>query len=214
MSYRALLAVAGLFGFAPAAAQRVVIAPQATLVDYGEVSSALRFRGVGPAVEGSFTLGRFTAEGSFLSVQMDPTDEASVTEGFKATEIGGRVRYEVTGYLGLEAGLLSRTTDSEFAAQSVGAATVGARAHYLLGPGARVWARGAYLAAATFSGGGSAPLSFEVGLGVDIALVQHVHFTADYGFEKFGRKTNPGGGAEVNAPIEQSQARLGVAAAF
>jgi len=214
MTRRALLATVCALAAAPAAAQRVAIAPQATLVDYGEVSSALRFRGVGPAVQGSLTFGKFAAEGSFLSVQMDPTDHASVNEGFKATEIVGRVRYEATGYLGLELGLISRTTDSEFAAQSVGAATVGVRAHYLLGPGARVWARGAYLAAATFSGGGSAPLSFEVGLGVDIALVQHVHLTADYGFEKFGRKTNPGGGAEVNAPIEQSQARLGVAAAF
>jgi len=204
----------GALTAAPAAAQHLVITPQAALVDYGEVSSALRFSGVGPAVQASFTFGRFAAEGSFVSVQMDPTDQTSAAEGFQATEIVGHIRYEVTGYLGLEVGLTSRTTDSEFAAQSIGAASVGVRTHYLLGPGARVWARGGYLAAAQFSGGGSAPLSFEVGLGVDVTLVRHVHLTADYGFEKFGRKTEPGGGAEVTAPIEQSQARLGVAAVF
>jgi opacity protein-like surface antigen len=198
----------------PVAAQRVTIAPQAALVDYGEVSSALRFSGVGPAVEASFTFGRFAAEGAFFSVQMDPTDASAAPEGFKATQIVGRVRFEATSYLGLEVGLTSRTTDSEFAAQSVGAVSLGLRTQYLLGPGAQVWARGAYLAAAQFSGGGSAPMSFEVGLGVDIMLARHVHVTADYSFEKFGRKTEPGGGGEVNAPIEQSQARLGVAAVF
>jgi hypothetical protein len=165
-------------------------------------------------VQASFTLGRFAAEGFFVSVQMDPTSESSAPEGFKATEIVGRLRYDVTGFLGLEVGVTSRTTDSEFAAQSVGAASVGARVQSLLGPGGRVWARGAYLGAASFSGGGSAPLSFELGFGVDIQLQRHVHLIADYAFEKFDRKTEPGGGAEVTAPIEQSQARFGVAAAF
>ena len=176
------------------------------------MSSSLRYSGAGPGAEASFTLGRFTAEGSYLSIQMDPTSGSGATESFRATEIDGRLRCEVTGYLGLEVGLTSRTTDSEFAAQSVGAASVGARTQYLLGPEALVWARGAYLAASQFSGGGSAPLSF--GLGVAITLLRHVRVTADYEFQKVGRETEPGGSASVTAPIEESHARLGVAAAF
>ena len=211
---RGLLAACAVLTAAPAAAQHFTLGPQVALVDYGEVSSNLRYSGVGPGASASLRAGRMTVEGTVLSVQMDPKSGSGAAEGFRTTEIEGRVRCDVTGYLGLEVGLTSRTTDSEFAAQGVGAATIGARTQYLLGPGAWVWARGSYLAAAQFSGGGSAPLSFGIGLGVDVTVLRHVRFTADYAFEKYGRKTEPGGGPEVNAPIEESHARLGVAAAF
>jgi hypothetical protein len=49
---------------------------------------------------------------------------------------------------------------------------------------------------------------------LDVRFAGHVHGTAAYAFQRINRKTNPGGTGEVDAPIQQTLARLGVAVAF
>jgi hypothetical protein len=174
----------------------------------------LRYRGVGPGVAGTVTYHRVTADMALASIRMSPTGGSGATESFRATLIDAWLRWNALDYLGLEVGLTKRSAYAELAAQSVGAVRIGARTHYLLGPGATIWLRGDYLAGAQFSGGGSAPLAMELGLGLDIRWSRQVRAAAQYSFQRLDRKTNPAGGAEVSVPIEQALVRVGLAVGF
>jgi hypothetical protein len=198
----------------PAAAQQGRIGAELAVGEYRESASSLRYRGLGPAVAGALAFHRFTASGAFASMRMNPTSGSEATEGFRATLIDAWLRWDALHYLGFEVGLTKRSADAEFAAQSVGAVRVGARTHYLLGPGATIWLRGDYLAGAQFSGGGSAPIAMELGLGLDIWWSRHFRAAAQYAFQRLDRKTNPAGGPEVSVPIEQALARVGLAVGF
>lgn len=198
----------------PAAGQHGSIGPELGVGEYREASSSLRYRGAGPGVAGSLTFHRVTAAGAFVSIRMSPTSSSQATESFRATLIDGWLRWDPVDYLGFEVGLTKRTPDVEFAAQSVGAVRVGARTHYLLGPGASVWLRGNYLAGSRFSGGGAAPFAMEIGLGLEIQWASHFRATAQYSFQRLDRKTNPAGGTELGVPIEQALARVGLAVGF
>ena len=198
----------------PAAAQHGSIGPELGVGEYREAASSLRYRGVGPGVAGSVTFRRVTAEGAYASIRMNPTGASQATESFRATLIDAWLRWDALDYLGFEVGLTKRSAASEFAAQSVGAVRIGARTHYLLGPGAAIWLRGDYLAGARFSGGGSAPVAMEIGLGLDIRWSSHVRAAAQYSFQRLDRKTHPAGGAEARVPIEQALARVGLAVGF
>jgi uncharacterized protein with beta-barrel porin domain len=145
---------------------------------------------------------------------MNPINGSAATESFRASLTDAWLRWDVLDYIGIEVGLMKRSADSEFAAQSVGAARIGARTHYPLGPGAAVWLRGDYLAGARFSGGGSARAAVDLGLGLDIQWSRHVRAAAQYSFQRVDRKTNPAGGAQASVPIEQALARVGLAVGF
>jgi hypothetical protein len=198
----------------PAAAQHGSIGPELAVGEYREAASTFRYRGVGPGVSGSVAFRRFAVEGAFVSIRMNPIDDSQATESFRATSIDAWLRWDPLDYLGLELGLTKRSTDSEFAAQSMGAVRIGARTRHLLGAGVAMWLRGDYLAGARFSGGGRAPLAIELGLGLEIRWSSRVRVAAQYSFQRVDRKTNPAGGVEVRVPIEQSLARLGLAVGF
>jgi hypothetical protein len=209
---RSLITAALLAGMVhPLAAQHLRIGPELVVADYSEVSRPLSYRGIGPGAAATLRYRRLSLEGAAASIRMNPREDGSAAESFTSLQIDGWLRFDATGYLTLEAGATHRSTDSEFAAQSLGAVRVGAQTRYPLGPGAAIWLRGNYLAGARFSGGGSAPLAVEVGLGLDITLGRHLSGSAIYAFQRLDRKTNPGGGAETPAPIEQSLARVGIA---
>ena len=198
----------------PAAAQHGSLGPEVGVGEYREAASSLRYRGVGPGVNGSITFHRITAEGAYASIRMNPTPSSQATESFRSTLIDAWLRWDALDYLGFEVGLTKRSVDSAFAAQSVGAVRIGARTRYQLGPGAGVWLRGDYLAGARFSGGGRAPLAMELGLGLDIRWSNHFRAAVQYSFQRLDRKTHPAGGAEASVPIEQALARIGLAVGF
>ena len=199
---------------APAAAQHVTIGPELAVADYREAAASLRYRGVGPGAAGGLTFGRFSADAAFASIRMTPSDGSQGTESFRATIIDGSIGVRALDYLLFQVGVTKRSAESEFAAQSVGAVRVGLRTQYVLGPGASVWLQGNYLAGAQFSGGGSAPIAMEIGLGLEIRWSRYLRMGAQYSFQRLDRKTNPAGGPEVSVPIEQALARLRIAAAF
>jgi opacity protein-like surface antigen len=210
-------ALAGLLvamGPWPAAAQHGSIGPEVGIGEYREAAPSLRYRGAGPGIAGSVAFHHVSAEAEVVSIRMNPTGDSQATESFRATSVNAWLRWDALPYLGIEIGLARRSTDSEFAAQSLGALRVGARTHHLLGPGVAVWLRGNYLAFAAFSGGGSAPIALELGLGLDIRWSNHLRAGAQYSFQRLDRKTNPAGGPEASVPIEQALARVGLAVAF
>lgn len=213
---RRAAAAVGLFACAVPAlrAQQVTLGPQFALASYREVASGLRYQGTGygGAISGRFR--RLSAEASVTRVTFDPSDRSAATVGFTATDVSAWVAYDVASYASIEVGVLRRSVDPEFDAQSVGAVRVGARSFYEIGPGATVLFRADYLAAPKFSGGGRAPFSLDLGLGLDVRLAGRLRGTAAYTFERINRKTNPGGTGEVDAPIQETLAQVGLALAF
>lgn len=196
-------------------AQHISIGPQIAFGDYKEVSADLHYRGSGIAAKASMSWKKFSADVVLSKLTYKP-EGGTATADFDASEVDVRVGYAITRAVSGELGFINRKTDPEFEAQSVGTAVIGARIHYLLGPGVRVALNGGVLAGSKFSGGGSvSPLgAIQLGLGMTVdALRGRVQFTGDYGFQRFSRETDDGSGP-VSAPVQQSVGRIGVAVAF
>jgi hypothetical protein len=192
----------------------VTVGPQFALGSYREVASGLRYQGTGFGGAASARYRRLSAEAEVVRLSLDPATGSSATSGFTATEVSAWVAYDVATYASVEAGFIRRTADPEFDAQSVGAVRLGARSFYEIGPGATVQFRANYLAAPKFSGGGHAAFSIDLGLGLDVRLAGRLRGTADYTFQRINRKTNPGGTGEIDAPIQETVARVGLAVGF
>ena len=197
-------------------AQHLTVGPQVVFGDYREVSSDLHFRGGGVGVAGSFTFKKLGVEASFASVEFKPTDDGTATQTFKAKQFDARVRYYIAGPISAEVGVTNRKSDPEFEAQSVGAVRGGVRASYLLGPGVRMGVRAGVLFGAKFSGGGttSPAGALELGLGVAVEGMRgRLRVSGDYELQRLARTTDNGSG-DVDVPIQQTLARIGVAIAF
>ncbi len=198
-----------------AAAQTFGIGAQGAFGDYREITSDLHYRGAGYGGTASFGFHKLSGDVAVARVSFDPVNGSSAGQSFTATQLDARVRWYVANYVSLEVGMVKRTVDPDFAAQSMGAVRVGARGHYAIGPGADLSLRGNYLAGAKFSGGGSAPLAMELGLGVSVgAQSGRIRLTGDYAFQRVDRRTNPGGSGEIKVPIQQALARLGIEVGF
>ena len=198
----------------PAAGQLVTVGPQFVLADYREVASGLRYRGTGFGGALWARRNRLSVEAAVVRLSFDPVAGSAADSGFTATQVDVWVAYDVAAYASIEVGVLHRSVDPEFDAQSVGAVRVGARSFYQIGPGATVVFRADYLAAPKFSGGGHAAVSLDLGLGLDVRLAGRLHGTATYAFNRMNRRTNPGGTGEIDAPIQETVARLGLALGF
>jgi hypothetical protein len=209
MRAAALVGLAVLFAAPAVRAQRVQAGAQIAFGDYREVSGDLHWRGSGPGAWASITLRKLTLEGRFARLKYDPVAGGSATEGFKATQLDGFARYYMASHVSAEIGFTKRTADPEFDAQSMAALRIGARASYLLGPGATIALRGNYLAGAKFSGGGTAPFAFDLGLSVGVGASNgRYRVTGDYDFQTAHRKT------VTAAPLQQTLARIGIAFGF
>jgi hypothetical protein len=215
---RGLALVAGFtvaFGGGTAApAQTVILGVHGALGDYREASSNLRYTGGGFGGALWLRVGRLHAEGAVTRTSYTPRKESTALTDFTATEIDARVGVEIASGFAGEVGLLRRNIDPALAAQEMGAARVGVRYSKLIGPGATVGLRGAYLAGAKFTGKGSAGLAFELGLLVSVGPQNgRYRFTADYGFQRIDRRVDLQSG-RAKVPIQQSLVRLGVAVGF
>jgi hypothetical protein len=212
---RAVTLVAALVLAAhPAIAQRATLGPAFVFASYREVTSGLRYQGTGVGGILAARYLRFSAAAAVSRVSFNPSSGGGATASFTATQVDAWLAYDVAAYASLEAGVTHRSANPEFNATSVGAVRVGARAFSEIGAGATMSFRADYLAAPKFSGGGRAPASIDLGLELDIRLAGQLHGTAGYAFQRLDRKTNPGGTGEIDAAIEQSQGRVGLAVAF
>ena len=199
---------------APAQGLAVKVGPQLALASYREVAAGLRYQGTGFGGALSARYRKLSAEASVVRLTLDPASGSAATSGFTATEVDAWVAYDLATYASVEAGFIRRSADPELDAQSVGAVRIGARSFYEIGPGATVLFRANYLAAPKFSGGGHAGFSIDLGLGLDVRLAGRLHGTAGYTFQRINRKTNPGGTGEIDAAIQGTVARVGVALAL
>jgi len=198
-----------LLGATAAQAQTVTIGVHGALGDYRETSSDLRFKGTGGGFDLTLSWRQFRLDAYGTQISYDSTAGSS-QQSFKSKEGDGHLGYAFTPSLIGEVGIVHRSIDPQFAAQEMTAIPIGVRYMAILGPGASIGIRGDYLAAAKFSGGGSASLAVELGL-MFWAGPQNgrFRFTGDYSFQRLDRTT---GG--LKTPIQQSLGRLGVAVGF
>ncbi len=199
---------------APAQGLAVTVGPQFALASYREVAAGLRYQGTGFGGALSARYRKLSAEASVVRLTLDPASGSAATSGFTATEVDAWVAYDLATYASVEVGFIRRSADPELDAQSVGAVRIGARSFYEIGPGATVLFRANYLAAPKFSGGGHAGFSIDLGLGLDVRLAGRLHGTAGYTFQRISRRTNPGGTGEIDAAIQGTVARVGIALAL
>ncbi len=216
---RLIAAVVVLLSIFPSfhlSAQHFSIGPEVAFGDYREVSSDLRYRGVGGGARATVTWKKFSADVAISKVTYKPTSTGTTTQQFDAREVDVRLRYYVSGPISAELGFVNRKADPEFNAQSMGAITAGAHMGYLLGPGVHMALSGGLMFGPRFSGGGtiSALGALHLGLGLTVdALRGRLRFNGDYDFQRISRKTNGAGGA-LPAPIQQALGRAGIAVAF
>ena len=208
---RALLVVLALGVAASARAQQVNVGVQGVFGDYRELSSALSYNGggLGGFVEANYH--KFSGDFEIAKVQFNPSSGSAATEKFTSTQFDAHLRWFLASGVSLETGYTKRDISPDFTTQDFTAIRAGVRANYGLGPGVNLLLRGNYLAAAKFSGGGTAPFALELGLGLSVGKANNRYrFTADYEFQRIDRKTTISG-TDYKVPIQQAMARVGAA---
>lgn len=212
---RAALVLVSMLALAPAAAaQRFVVGAQAAVGSYQEQGPSLDFTGWGPSITANGTWRRFGLALALSRISYSPTDDAAAAEGFDLTQFDGRVRYVINDMWSLQAGYQQRNVAPTTAAQGLSFIPVGGTVAFTLAPGARIAANADYLAAAKFSGGGSAPFAMELGLHAYYAPnAGALRFTVDFAFDRIDRQTSTGSGT-VDSPIQSAVTTLGIAYSF
>jgi len=196
----------------PVVAQRFVIGVAGAGGDYREVSNDLRYRVSGLGATAMFAAGRVAAEVSATGLTY-AADGPNATDDFKAVQFDGYLRVLMARGVSVEAGLTNRQVDaaSEYLAQSAAAVRVGLHSAVELGRDAGAHLRVNYLAGARFSGGGSAPVAVDVGLGFYYGFANgRGRLTGDSQFQRFNRTIEPGG-VKRDVPIQQIIGKLGFA---
>lgn len=207
-----VLGVALLLAGRGAAAQQVSAGLALAGASYREQGSSLRFQGGGLAAHADLRWRHFGLRALASRIGLEPEDGARASlESFDMTQVDLALRGRVLREFSIEVGFVRRTVAPADAAQEVGAARIAVVADYALAPGASLVARAGYLTAARFSGGGSAPLGAELGLGASYGPGRgRIRATADFEFQHFGRRT-VAAGHRLDVPIESAVIRLGIA---
>lgn len=204
----ALLVGAGLACAAPTlAAQHVRFGVHAVGITHTEISEASQAEGAGIGGLISVRVGRFGVDLSGHTAKLD-----SVNGGPAFDLLQGDVRASVRIASGFafEVGAGRRAVDPEFTAQDVGFGRAGILSEFQLASIGSVWGRGAYLIAPRFSGGGTAGFSLELGFGAGIGTSNgRFRGRVEYEFQRLDRTVN-----QVDVPIQQSVAKLGVDVGF
>jgi hypothetical protein len=212
---RAALAFALLASLASAAAaQRFVVGAQAAVGSYQEQGPSLDFTGWGPSITADASWRRFGLALAVSRISYSPTDPDAAAESFDLTQFDGRVRYGINDMFSVQAGYQQRTVAPSTAAQGLSFIPIGGTVSFTLAPGARIAANVDYLAAAHFSGGGSAPFAMELGLHAYYAPnAGSLRFTADFAFDRIDRQTTTSSGT-LDSPIQSAVTTIGIALAF
>jgi hypothetical protein len=216
MTARAFAPMALALGLAlaiapPLPAQRAVLGAGYALAGYAEQGTELRFAGGGASGMLDLAWRRLALRLTGSRLALSHVDGDAAGEPFDMTQMDVRLGVRVAPTVSLEAGFLGRSVSPANAAQEVGAFRIGARAAYPLASATDLTVRLGYLGGTHFSGGGSAPLGVELGLGVSYGFgAGRIRATGDYELQRLDRRTTVAG-ERIDVPIQSSVARFGVA---
>jgi hypothetical protein len=196
----ALLVGAGSSG---AAAQEVRATAFGAAVTNAEVEDTRQARGLGGGIGAEVTFRRFRAEVSYLHAALEA--DYSIQPDYNLDQLDLSLSWFWRPYLAAQIGAARRFTSPEFVAQEVGLFRIGVLSETRLARIAGIWARGAYLPLTRYSGGGSAGLGLELGLGVDLGSPEgrFAGFAA-FAYQRLDRN------AAAEAPLQFSVGQAGV----
>jgi hypothetical protein len=205
-----LVAVAMLIGVPALRAQDFRAGVNGVYVSHTEVNALHRASGFGFGGLLAAQRGRFGIELSGYTASLDPKDSQSAMQGYTITGVDVRALARLLPNVALQVGGGRRSVDPVLAAQDVGFVRVGVVSDNRLTNIADLQVRGAYLAAPHFSGGGTAGLAFEIGLGVGLGPQSgRVRFQTDYDFQRIDREVNSSA-----VPMQSLVARAGAVLRF
>jgi len=203
-----LAAALALAGGGYAQAQTVRFGIGALGMTYSESGEGLRWEGEGAAGTLWFRWRRLGLDATGYLGKLKP-DSSDVSE-MDMVQGDLRASFSIVPAIAVELGIGHRAFDPEFSAQDVGFWRLGVMSELPLARIASIWARGAYLIAPQFSGGGESGLSVEVALGVGVGTANgRFRARADYEFQRIDREVSG-----VELPIQLSLARIGVELGF
>ncbi len=210
-----VLGVGLMLGAAAAAPGQVLrVAAQGVSVSHEDTKGGTDADGFGFGGQVAVQLGRFGLEGRIARASLNATQTlppnvgATSTQTF--TQFDGRASFAITPVFALEVGGGRQTITPEFSSQDVGLIRAGFVARAQLTSTARIWARGAYLPATKFNGGGTASFAFETGFGASYGPANgRWHLSADYQFQRIDRAVSG-----VKVPLQLSVAAVGFGIGF
>lgn len=193
-----------------AAGQTIRVTPQVLWVSHDEIDKSLEQSGFGVGASAGLTHGKWRVDLETIRASLDPVAGASQSGSFRLTQVDLRASYKVVPAIALVAGVSRRWIHPEFAAPDVGFVRLGLLTETAVTRQARLWARGAYLVAPHFNGGGSAGLAIEIGLGTWIGAASGRYgLRVEYDFQRIDRTVH---GASV--PIQMAVGKAGVQLEF
>jgi hypothetical protein len=190
-----------------AAAQTIEFHLDAVGLTYQEVREGRDAIGTGGGTAIVLRVKRFALDVRGYKANVQP-DSGGAAYDFQQIDV--RASFRVNPFLALEVGGGRRYVTPEFATQEVGVFRIGVLSENDLTQLAKVWVRGAYLPNPKFSGGGTADVSFEFGLGVAVGTANgRFRVRAEYEFQRIDREVDAAG-----VPLQLSLARAGIAVGF
>ncbi len=205
-----VLSVGLMLGAATGASgQMLRVAAQGVSVGHEDTKGGTDADGFGFGGQVALQLGRFGVEGRIARASLNATQTLPPNVGTTSTEtftqIDVRANVRISSAFALEVGGGRQTFSPEFSSQDVGLVRVGFVTQANLTSAARVWARGAYLPATKFNGGGTASFAFETGFGASYGPANgRWQLSADYQFQRIDRAVSG-----VKVPLQLSVASVG-----
>jgi hypothetical protein len=151
---------------AAAPAQTIGMTAFGVVAANGEISDTRQARGLGFGGGAWIVLGKFRVETRGLHAALRA--DFSIQPDYDVDQIDLTGSWFWRPYLALQLGAMRRFTAPDFVAQDVGLVRIGVLSETRIARIAGVWVRVAYLPVTRFSGGGSAGLGLELGLGAEL----------------------------------------------
>jgi hypothetical protein len=186
-----------------AAAQEIRLAGFGVAATNDEVEDTRQARGLGFGVGARVELSQFRVEARYLHAALQA--DFSIQPDYDVDDIDLLATWLWRPYLAPQIGVARRFISPELAAQDVGVIRIGALSEVRLARIAGMWVRGAYLPLTRFSGGGSASVGLEVGLGVEVGdPAGKLQGFASFDYQRIDRN------AAAEAPLQYSVGQAGV----
>jgi hypothetical protein len=195
--------IAAVASASPAMAQSILLTGFGAAATNSEVEDTRQARGLGFGFGARAERSRFRVEARYLHAALRA--DFSIQQDYNLDQLDLAVTWFWRPYLAAQVGAARRFISPDLAAQDVGAVRLGVLSEIRLHRLAGLWVRGALLPVSRFSGGGSASMGLEVGLGVEIGdQVARFQGFASFDYQRLNRHTS------AETPLHFSVGQAGV----
>lgn len=187
----------------PLPAQAVRLAVFGAAATNSEIARTNQAKGLGLGLAARAERDRFRLDARFLHANLQA--DFSIQPDYDVNEVDLVLTYVWRSFLAGQVGLARRFVSPDFVAQDVGLVRIGVISETRLTRIASLWIRGAYLPISRFSGGGSAGLGLEMGLGAEVgSLDGRLQGIVEFQYQRIDRD------AAAPAPLQFSVGLAGI----